>query len=179
MRGPTGTVLVRCALVVGLLIVPGCTDDPEQPGTLSTRSPSPTPTTTSASPATPEEQIEATMQDYFASTNEAFTTGDVSELRSFTTTTCPCRRAADDIEETVAKGGRFEHLRYEVKSIRVHDIDGGVALAEVIAKLPPYKVYDGNGDIVEDSPGGRLHTDFSLSESESGEWIIGNAVNLS
>ena len=178
MRGPTGTVLLRCALVAVLLSVPGCSDDPEKPGTLPTRSQTPTPRSTSASPDTPEEQIEATMHDYFAVTNEAFTTGDVSELRSFSTTNCPCRQAADDIEETVAKGGRFENLRYDVQSVRVHDLKGGAALAEVVAELPPYKVYDGEGDVVEDSPGGRLHTDFSLSRSDTGEWIIGNAVNL-
>ena len=178
MRGPTGTVLLRCALVAALLALPGCSDDPEQPGTLPTRSQSPEPTSSSATPESPEEQIETTMQEYFAATNTAFRTGDVATLRSFTTASCPCRRAVDVIEETVANGGRFENLRYDVQSIRVHDVDSGAALAEVVAKLPPYKVYDGDGDVVENSPGGRLHTDFSLSRSGSGEWIIGNAVNL-
>jgi len=178
MRGPTGTVLLRYALVAGLLMVPACSDDPEKPGTLPTRSQSPTPTSTSASPDTPEEQIEATMQDYFASFNRAFETGDVSELRDFSTNGCPCRDSADRIARTVDSGGRFEGAEYRVKTIRVHDVEGNTGLAEVVAVVPPYKVFDGSGKVTEDSDGGELHTDYSLVKQSSGDWIIGNTLDL-
>lgn len=118
------------------------------------------------------------MQAYFAETNQAFRTGDVRLLKTMTTDGCPCRRAANEIERTIRQGGRFQGLRYEVVSIDVHDIEGGSGLAEVRAKLPPYRVFDGDGDLKEDSPGGTLHTDFSLSRGQSGDWIIGNSLNL-
>jgi hypothetical protein len=154
----------------------GCSGEPVE----GARVPSITPTTSTSSPtpATPEEQIEATMLDYFAETNEAFVSGDVSRLRKFSTNGCPCRVAADDIEETVGSGGRFENLRYQVTSIRVHDVEGETGLAEVVAKLPPYKVFGADGDVKEDSKGGTLHTDFSLVRAPDGRWIIGNAINL-
>jgi len=178
MRGPTGTVLLRCVLVAGLLLVPGCTDDAEEPGTLPTRSQSRTPTTTSASPDTPEAQIEATMQDYFAAFNRAFATGKVSELRKFSTDGCPCRDSADRIARTFNSGGRFEGAEYSVKSIRVHDVEGRTGLAEVVALVPPYKVFDGSGKVTENSAGGQLHTDYSLVKQSSGEWIIGNSLDF-
>ena len=178
MRGPTGTVLLRCALVAALLAVPGCSDDPEKPGTLPTQSPSPSPTSTSASPDTSEEQIEATMQGYFAAFNSAFATGDVSELRDFSTSGCPCRDSAERIARTVDSGGRFEGAEYRVKSIKVHDVEGSTGLAEVVALVPPYKVFDGSGKVTENSEGGQLHTDYSLVRQSSGKWIIGNSLDL-
>jgi hypothetical protein len=178
MRGPTGPVLLGVALVAIALTGAGCSDDPPQAGRLPSDSPSPTSTSASPTPETPEEQVEATMRAYFAETNKAFQTGDVRKLKAMSTAGCPCRRAAESIEKTIKSGGRFEGLRYDVTSIEVHDVDGGSALAEVRADLPPYKVFDGDGDVTEDSPGGTLHTDFSLSRSESGRWIIGNSLNL-
>jgi hypothetical protein len=178
MRGPTGTVLFRVALVVIALTGAGCSDDPPEPGGLPSNNPSPSSTSSSPTPATPEEQVEATMRAYFAEFNEAFKTGDVSDLRGYSTSGCPCRDSADRIEETVAEGGRFEGVHYEVRSIEVHDLEGQTALAEVIAEVPPYKIYDGAGKVSEDSKGGRLHTDYSLVQQDSGEWIIGNSMDL-
>ena len=178
MRGPTGTVLLGVALVAIALTGAGCTDDPPKAGRLPSDRPSPTSTSASQTPDTPEEQVEATMRAYFAEFNEAFKTGDVSELRDFSTSGCPCRDSADRIEKTVAGGGRYEGVQYDVRSIEVHDIEGQTALVEVIAKVPPYKIYDGAGKITEDSEGGRLHTDYSLVQQGSGEWIIGNSMDL-
>jgi hypothetical protein len=178
----TGTALrAGIAVLAGLLSVAGLTgcsgSDPE-PGTLS---PTPSTSTTSAPPSpsatTPEQQIEATMKEYFAVTNEAFNTGDVDRLREFSTSGCPCRRAANSIEKTIGSGGHFEGIRYDVTSIRVHDLTDNTAIAEVKATLPPYKVFDGEGKVTENSKGGRLHTDYAMVRSGD-RWIIGNAVNL-
>ena len=177
MRTPTGTLL-RCALAALLAVVAlsACAgeNDPK-PGTIKT--PKPVTSAASPTPTSPEAQIEATMRAYFALMNAAFHTGDVTRLRSFSSSGCPCRKAANAIERTVKSGGRFEGLRYEVQTVRVHDVEGATGLAEVVAKVPPYKVYNGNGEVTEDSGGGKLHTDFSLVRSGD-RWIIGNALNL-
>jgi hypothetical protein len=177
MRTPTGTWLrAGLAAVLGLALLAGCTDDPK-PGTLKTPTATPTSTTASPTATTPEAQIEATMRSYFDVTNAAIQSGDVSKLVGFSTAGCPCRKAAREIRRTFSDGGHFEGLRYEVQRIRVHDIEQGTGLAEVVATLPPYKVFDGDGDVTEDSAGGKLHTDFSLVRSGD-RWIIGNALNL-
>ncbi len=177
MRTPTGTLL-RAGLTaaVSLALVAGCSDDPK-PATLKTPTATPTSTTASPTPSTPEAQIEATMRAYFEATNNAIKTGDVTELKSFSSMGCPCRKVVKSIIKTVEAGGRFEGLRYDVQRISVHDVDGNTGLAEVVAHLPPYKVFDGDGAVTEDSPGGKLHTDFSLVRSGD-RWIIGNALNL-
>ncbi len=178
----TGTALrAGTAVLAGLLAAAGltaCSGSDPKGGHISG---SPTPSRSSASPSatatTPEQQVQATMTDYFDTTNEAITTGDVTELRSFSTSACPCRKAAKTIESTISSGGHFEDLRYEVTSIKVHDLGASTAGAEVVATLAPYKVFDGDGKVTEDSPGGELHTDYSLVRSGD-RWIIGNAVDL-
>jgi hypothetical protein len=178
----TGTALrAGAAVLAGLLAAAGlsaCSGSDPKPSTLS---PSPSPSTSNASPSpsatTPEQQVQATMTDYFDVTNEAITTGEVTALRAFSTSACPCRKAAKTIESTIGSGGHFEGLRYEVTSIKVHNLEATTAGAEVRATLAPYKVFDGDGKVTEDSPGGELHTDYSLVRSGD-RWIIGNAVDL-
>jgi hypothetical protein len=168
-------------LLAGLLAVVGltaCSGSDPKPGTLS---PTPSASSSNASPSpsatTPEQQVEATMTRYFDVTNAAIQSGDVAELKAFSTSACPCRRAARTIASTIGDGGHFEGLRYDVTSIKVHDLEGNTAGAEVMATLPPYTVIDGDGKVTENSPGGKLHTDYSLVRSGD-RWIIGNAVDL-
>lgn len=178
MPEPAGRSL-RFALYAGavLLLVTGCSEEPVKPGTVPTTTSSPSSPSESPSALTPEQEVASTMRAYFDTANAMFKTGDVAALRAFSTSGCPCRKITRSVERVVADGGRYEGTRYDVQSIRVHDIVGETALAEVIAKVAPYKVYAGNGDLIEDSPGGELHTDFSLLK-RGDKWIIGNAVNL-
>jgi hypothetical protein len=178
MRRPIGAVLQRMALVLAVLVAAGCSDDPPEAGRLPGDSPSPSSSSASRTPGTPEEQIEATMRAYFAAFNEAFKTGDVSHLTAFSVDGCPCRDSAERIERTHQSGGRYEGAAYKIESIKVHDIAGRSALAEVIATVGPYKIYNGDGEVTEDSQGGRLHTDYSLVQQESGNWVIGNSLDL-
>ena len=165
-------------MVLGLALVAGCSDEPKA-GTI--RPPRPTPTTSSASPtpATPEAQIKATMRAYMVAANEMFTSGDVKALRAFSVRACPCREITRYVERVANRGGEFRGAAYKRVVIRVHGVDAGTGLAEVSAQVPPYKVFDGKGKVIENSPGGKLHTDFSLVQQPGeGRWIIGNAVNL-
>ena len=104
MRAPTGTLL-RAGLtaVVSLALVAGCTDDPK-PATLKTPTATPTSTTASPTPTTPEAQIEATMRAYFDATNNAIKTGDVTELKSFSSSGCPCRKVVKSITKHLRPG---------------------------------------------------------------------------
>jgi hypothetical protein len=178
MRGPTGTVLVRCALVVGLLIVPGCTDDPEQPGTLPTRSPSPTPTTTSASPATPEEEVEAAVRAYYAELTRAAQTNDTSQLQQMTTRGCPCRRPVRIIKGFADRGWTAPDAEFLVTLVNVRDADSRQAVVEVKTADAAYTVIDRSGSVVDKIDGRTTHVDLSLVRTPSNTWIIANEVDL-
>ncbi len=166
-------------LLVAVGVLTACSGSEPKAGRV-TVTPSPTSasaTSPSPSATTPEQQIEAAMARYFEVTNEAFKTGDVAELRAFSTSACPCRRATNTIATTIASGGHFEGIQYNVISIRVHNVAAETAAAEVKASLPPYKVFNGAGEVTENSKGGQLHTDYSLVRSGD-RWIIGNAIDL-
>jgi hypothetical protein len=178
MRAPTGTLL-RAGLtaIVSLALVAGCTDDPE-PGTLKTPTATPTSTTASPTPTTPEAQIEATMRAYFEAANQMFQTGDVEAVRRFSVPACPCRKITRYVERIFNGGGEFRGTKYSDLHLRVHDLAGGTAVVEATANVSAYKVVDGSGKIVEDSDGGKLHTDYSMVKGEGDTWIIGNAFDL-
>ena len=178
MGAPTGTWLrfLLPGLLLALVLVSGCSGDPVEGAKVPPRAP-PTSTSASPTPDTPEEQIKATMEAYFAAANEMFKSGDPTELRTFSTEGCPCRKITNSVAKVYRAGGSYESTRYIVEEIRVHDVVGKTGLAEVTGRVPPYRVLDGNGRVIEDSPGGPLHTDFSLVD-EGDRWIIGNATNL-
>jgi hypothetical protein len=178
MRAPTGTLL-RAGLtaVVSLVLVAGCTDDPK-PGTLKTPTATPTSATASPTPTTAEAQIEATMRAYFEAANLMFQTGDVEAVRQFSVPSCPCRKITRYVERISKGGGEFRGTKYSDLHLRVHDLAVGTAVVEATATVSAYKVVDGSGKVVEDSDGGKLHTDYSLVQGEGDTWIIGNAFDL-
>ena len=163
------------ALVAAVLLA-GCSD-PDEPGTVPRTTPTVATSTPSPTPTTVEAQIEAMMLAYFTASNEMFETGQVSQVRAFSSDGCPCRKISNDVQKVVSAGGRYEGTSYEVTSVNVHDVAGATAAAEVKADVSPYKVIDGSGKTIEDSPGGQLHTDYSLVH-QGNRWIIVNAVNL-
>jgi hypothetical protein len=168
---------VRCALVVGLLIVPGCTDDPEQPGTLPTLSPSPTPTTTSASPATPEEQIEAAVRAYYAELTRAAQTQDTDRLAMLSTKGCPCYGYVTSIDQAAQKDQTSPDAAWRVIDVRAHDVAATDALAEVKYEVAAYALIDRSGDVVRRFPARDGHVDLSLVRVRD-DWIIGNSFDL-
>jgi len=173
----SGRPLVAAILLLAAGTLPACSEAtpaakaPRRSAT-STATSSPTPTK-----LTPEQEVEATIRAYFATANEMFRTGDVESLRRFSVENCPCRKITNDVEEVVRRGGHYDGSKYVVRRVSVHDVAAASAAAEVVADVPPYKVFAGSGQVLEDSGGGKLHTDFSLVK-KGDRWIITNAVNL-
>jgi hypothetical protein len=163
------------ALVAGVLVA-GCSD-PDQPGTVPRTTPTPLTSTPSPTPTSVEAQLEATMRAYFSAANEMFKTGQVAKVREFSGADCPCRKTPNSVEDVVSEGGRYEGTTYNVTAVNVHDVAGATAGVEVKANVTPYKVIAASGKIIEDSPGGQLHTDYSLVQQGT-KWLIVNAVNL-
>ncbi len=178
MRVRTATWSPRWAAgaLVAAVLLAGCSD-PDRPGTVPRSSPTVTTSSPSPTPTSVEAQVEALMSAYFSAANEMFKTGQVTQVQAFTSDTCPCRKISNDVRRVVSTGGRYEGASYKVTFIKAHDVAGATAAAEVKAAVSPYKVIAGSGKTIEDSPGGLLHTDYSLVQ-QGNRWIIVNAVNL-
>jgi hypothetical protein len=177
MRGPTGTVLLRCALVAALLTVPGCSGDPEKPGTLPTRSQSPTPTSTLASPETPEEQVEAAVRAYYAELTRAAQTQDTDRLSTLSTKGCPCYGYVTSINDAAERDQTSPEAAWRVIEVRAHDVAAGDALAEVKYEVAAYTLMDSSGDVIRRFPARVGHVDLSLVRVRE-TWIIGNSFDL-
>jgi hypothetical protein len=176
MRAPTGTLL-RLALVVSaaLVVVSGCSDEPDKPGTL----PSPKATSSSASPTpdTPEEQVEAAVRAYYAELTRAAQTNDTTRLKTMVTRGCPCYRPIRVIEKGAARGEITPNAEWTVHSIRVHDIEGDTALADVHYEVSAYDVVDETGEVLGRVEAQNSRYDLSLIQGPNG-WVIGNLFNL-
>jgi hypothetical protein len=164
-------------VAVLLLAAAACSDNPPPAGAVKTPTPSvhsstPTPTETPV-----EQQVEATMRAYFVAANAAFQSGTVDNLKDFTSSGCPCRSLARRIQQVAADGGRYVGARYDVKTLKVHDVIAESAVVEIRARVPAYKVLNADGSVSQHSTGGELHTDFSLIRTE-GEWLITNSFDL-
>ncbi|MGH8894022.1 MAG: hypothetical protein ACRDWY_12070 [Actinomycetes bacterium] len=177
MRAPTGTLrLFALFVVVGLVALAGCSDDPDKPSTL----PDDTPSAVSSSPTpdTPEEQVEAAVRAYYAELTRAAQTNDTSTLREMTTKGCPCYRAVRVINRNESQGERTPDALFEVTFLRVHDIEQGTALAEVKTSDAAYDVLDESDEVVATVDAQTTHVDLSLVKSGGGRWIVGNSFNL-
>ena len=62
--------------------------------------------------------------------------------------------------------------------LRVHDLEGDTALAEVRTKEAAYDVVDASGATVKRIPEQQTHLDLSLVRTEGDTWVIGNWFNL-
>lgn len=178
MRTPTGTLL-RAGLtaVVSLALVAGCTDDPK-PGTLKSPTATPTSSTASPTPTTPEAQIEAAVRAYYAELTRAAQTNDTSKLKKMTSRACPCYRPVTVIEAGAKRGETTPEASWSVQSLRVHDLQGRSAVAEVKYGVTGYDVLDKDGDVIGSVPARKNHYDLSVVETSDGQWIIANVFDL-
>jgi hypothetical protein len=178
MRGPTGTVLFRLALVVLALTGTACSDDPPKAGGLPSDTPSPTSSSASPTPATPEEQVEAAVRAYYAELTRAAQTNDTSKLKPMMAPGCPCYRAVRVIDRNAREGERTPDASFELKELRIHDVEGSTALAEVRTVESAYRVLGTDGGVVDRVAAQKTHLDLSLVRAEGDTWIIGNWFNL-
>lgn len=129
VRGLFVSPLAGAAACVALLA--GCSDE-RGPSTLPALSPSlvqsaaPSPT-----PSLTEEQaVEAAVRFYYEGFNRAVDARDPAELAKGSRPGCACRSALDIVERALSLG-IIEGNRLTVESIRVTQVDGSTATADV------------------------------------------------
>ena len=177
MRAPAGTLLrAGLALVLGLALV-SCTDDPK-PGTVGTPTATPSSSAPSPTPSTPEAQIEAAVRAYYAELTRGIQTSNADRLRPLVTKGCPCFNAVTTIEDNAAKGRRGPDARVNLRSVRVHDLEGNVALAEVRYDVNAYPLINEKGRVLSRIPARSDLVDLSVVRSNSGQWIVANVFDL-
>jgi hypothetical protein len=163
------------ALVAGVLVA-GCSD-PDQPGTVPRTSPTPTSSSPSPTPTTVEAQVEAAVRTYYAELTKASSTNDTSTLKTLVARSCPCYRPISVIDRGAAKGERAPDAAWRLRSVRVHDIAGKTAAAEVKYHVTAYDVVDSSGRVLTHIKADESHFDLSLVESAEG-WIISNVFDM-
>lgn len=178
VRTPTGTLLrAGLGVVLGLALVAGCSDEPKA-GTI--KPPRSTTTTSSASPtpATPEAEVEAAVRTYYGALTRGIQVSDTSRLRPLVTQGCPCFGAVRTIEDNAAKGRKGPGVRVRIGSIRIHDLKGNLAAAEVKYRVNAYALVNESGRVVSRIPARRDFVDLSMVKMQSGRWVVGNVFNL-
>ncbi len=178
MHGP-GTLLPRLA-ATALLVAPlaACGGDAEQPTLLPARdrtsaSSSPSPSATGLA-----ADVEAAVRAYYDALTEAARTNKPALLDGLVAAGCPCAAAGKVLTRNVRSGRTTPDAEFVVQSVRPHDIDGDVAVAEVQYQASAYDVLGRSGDVVSSVDAHRSHLDLSLVRSPAGAWVITNVTDL-
>ncbi|MEP6760268.1 MAG: DUF6318 family protein [Sporichthyaceae bacterium] len=162
--------------LVAAVLVAGCSD-PDQPGTVPRTTPPSTTMSQSPSPTSTEAQVEAAVRAYYAELNRALQTNNVSKLKQLVDKNCPCYNAVKVIERNATENERTPNASFKLQSVRVHDIAGKTAAAEVEYTVTAYDVLDANDHVVTHIKKQRSHFDLSLILGDSG-WILANLFDL-
>lgn len=162
--------------LVAAVVLGGCSD-PDQPGTVPTTRPTPTTSTPSPSPKSTEDQVEAAVRTYYAELTKASSTNDTTRLKTLVARACPCYQPIAVIDNGAAKGERAPDAAWRLRGVRVHDIAGKTAAAEVKYHVTAYDVLDASGGVLTHIKASDSHLDLSLVESTEG-WIISNVFDL-
>jgi hypothetical protein len=112
-----------------------------------TATPTPTPTQTPG----PEVEVEQAVRTYFATADRAVKTGDTAQLVTLSLPSCPCRGLVQDIN-TVYANGRADNAALTLMAVKIKEVQGSTAGAEVQYVVPAYKVVDHQGHVTEEVP---------------------------
>jgi hypothetical protein len=180
MHGTTGTRWLRSlGIAVVLLTATACSSDPPPAGAVETSTPSVSSSTPSPSPtATPvEQQVEAAVRAYYAELTRAAQTNDTSTLRTMVMKSCPCHNAVRIIERNTSIGRTTPDATFSLHSVKVHDITGKAASAEVRYDVSGYDVLGPGGAVKAHVAAQSSHLDLSLLEVGQA-WMVANVFDL-
>jgi hypothetical protein len=176
---PPGTLLPRLA-ATALLVVPlgACGGGSEQPTVLPARDRVSASSSASPSATLPSADVEAAVRAYYAALTEAARTNKPALRHGLVAAGCPCAAATKVITKNSRSGRTTPGAAFVVESVRPHDVEGDVAVAEVEYQASAYDVLDRSGDVVSSVDAHRSHLDLSLVRSPAGAWVITNVTDL-
>ena len=164
-------------VAVLLLAAAACSDDPPPAGAVKTPTPSvqsstPTPTETPV-----EQQVEAAVRAYYAELTRAAQTNDTSTLKTMLMKSCPCHNAVRILEHNTKVGRTTPDAAFSLHSVKVHDITGKAASAEVRYDVTGYDVLGRDGSVETHVAAQTSHLDLSLLEVGQA-WLVANIFDL-
>lgn len=162
------------ALMCVVLLLAGCTGEPEPKVPDAT----PTPTVTATPPEMPEiareessEGATAFLQHYVEVLNHAATTGDVEELKRLSSSDCSgCQKYIDAFVETYAAGGWMREGEWSFEEVHVRSIGHEVFLTTEMAIASRLFQVDSDSPESRSEPSHDLLT-FALARTEDG-WEV-------
>jgi hypothetical protein len=174
-----GRLLLRLAVAV-LLVAPlsACGGGGEQPTVLPARDRAPASATPSSSATGVAADVEAAVRAYYDALTEAAQTNDPGLLAGLVAAGCPCAAAVKVIKRNARSGQTTPDAAFVVRSVRPHDVEGDVAVAEVEYQASAYDVLGKSGDVVSSVDAHRSHLDLSLVRSAAGTWVVTNVTDL-
>lgn len=178
MNGTAGTRWLRSlGVAVLLLAATACSGDPPPAGAVET----PTPSVQSSTPsptATPiEQQVEAAVRAYYAELTHAAQTNNTSTLETMVMKSCPCHNAVRIIEHNTQVGRTTPDAAFRLHSVKVHDITGRAASAEVRYDVSGYNVLGPDGTVKAHVGAQSSHLDLSLLDVGQA-WLVANIFDL-
>jgi hypothetical protein len=90
---------------------------------------------------------------------------------------CPCYRAVKVIDAGAKRGERTPDAVWHLDGLRVHDVTGAAAVAEVAYRVTAYDVVNRSGRVIDHVKRHESHLDLSLVQSED-SWIVANVFDL-
>jgi hypothetical protein len=180
MLAITGTRAVRSLAIVTLLVgAAACSGNPPPPGavttltpTVQTSTPTPTPTVTPV-----DQQIAAAVRAYYAELTHAAQTNDTSKLKTMLMKSCPCFNAVRILDHNNQIGRSTPDAAFSLRSVKVHDITGKAAAAEVRYDVSGYDVLTRNGTVKSHIKAQSSHLDLSLIDVDQA-WQVANIFDL-
>jgi hypothetical protein len=179
MHVPAGTSWVRSVVIVALVLgAAGCSgDDPPPAGTVTSSAPSATSNSPSPTATPVEQQVEAAVRAYYAELTHAAQTNDTSTLKAMLRPSCPCFNAVKILDKNARTGRTTGDAKFSLRSVKVHDVTGKTAAAEVRYDVSAYDVLRSNGTVVSHVRAQSSHLDLSLLEVGR-RWRVANTFDL-
>jgi hypothetical protein len=178
MHGTVGTRWLRSlGVAVLLLAATACSGDPPPAGEVETPTPSVQSTTPSPTATPVEQQVEAAVRAYYAELTRAAQTNDTSTLKTMVMKSCPCHNAVRIIEHNTQIGRTTPDATFSLHSVKVHDITGRAASAEVRYDVSGYNVFGADGTVKAHVAAQSSHLDLSLLDVGEA-WLVANTFDL-
>jgi hypothetical protein len=178
MHLTTGTRWLRSVMIAATLLgAAACSADPPHPGSVATSTPtvsssSPTPTVTPVA-----QQVENAVRAYYAELTRAAQTNDTSTLRTMLMKSCPCHNAVRILDHNTKVGRTTPDASFSLQSVKIHDITGMAASAEVRYSVSGYDVLGRDGTVKAHVSPQSSHLDLSLLEVGDA-WLVANTFDL-
>jgi hypothetical protein len=125
-----------------------------------------------------EPAVRAAVEKYYADLNTSLADTDSTEFRKNFLPHCkPCEQSADVIDNVESDGKQFAGANYRIEAIRVQDVAGITAAAEVTYRVSAHRIVTSDGETVKkfNASDNRVH--LSLQKTQNG-WVVVNAFGL-